>query len=211
MKKNLYHTLQFIWYKVFKKLRGVAYKNTWIHPDAKVYSGTELIDCKVGRFTYIRYDSWARNTSIGSFCSISDHVFIGGEIHPMEWASTSPTFHNVKNSGQKTFFAKHEIPAHPHTTIGNDVWICHCVNISAGVTIGNGAVIASGSVVTKDVPPYAIVAGVPAKVIRYRFDKDTIKALQESHWWDLPTEKIHDAANYLKDPMEFAKKCKELW
>lgn len=209
--QKFFHLLGLIWAKVFKKLRGRMLRNTWVHPKANIYSGTELIDCEVGRYTYIRYDSWGRNASIGAFCSISDHVFIGGEIHPMEWASTSPMFHNIKNSGNSVRFARHDVPSHPHTTIGNDVWLCHGAQIAAGVTIGNGAVVASGSIVTKDVPPYAVVAGIPAKVVRYRFDDDTINALEESHWWDLPEEKLHQVGEYIKNPMEFAKKCKSLW
>ena len=97
--------------------------------------------------------------------------------------STSPVFQTGKIS-VKTKCGTLPHPSYPRTTIGHDVWIGANVSIKAGVTVGNGAVIGMGSVVTKDVPPYAIVAGVPAKVIRYRFDDDTIARLQAARWWE---------------------------
>ena len=87
----------------------------------------------------------------------------------------------------------------PHTTIGNDVWIGWGVLIKGGVTIGNGAVIGAYSVVTKDVPPYAVVAGVPAKVIKYRFEQEKIDLLQQLQWWDWDIDRIYENLDRLRN------------
>lgn len=87
----------------------------------------------------------------------------------------------------------------PHTTIGNDVWIGWGVLIKGGVTIGNGAVIGARSVVTKDVPPYAVVAGVPAKVIKYRFEQEKIDLLQQLQWWDWDIDQIYENLDRLRN------------
>ena len=86
--------------------------------------------------------------------------------------------------------------------MGNDVWIGHGVTIKQGVTIGNGAVIGSNTLITKDVPPYAVVGGIPAKVIKYRFPEEEISRLQEIRWWDLPDEKITEVVElfHVKNP-----------
>jgi virginiamycin A acetyltransferase len=97
-----------------------------------------------------------------------------------------------------------------HTVVGNDVWIGHGVTIKGGVKIGNGAVIGSGAVVTKDVPPYAVVAGVPAKIVKYRFDNATIRELQATEWWSLSDEKLSIVGPFVKDPMLFIAKVNEI-
>ena len=92
------------------------------------------------------------------------------------------------------------------TYIGNDVWIANDVNIISGVRIGNGAVIAAGAVVTKDIPDYAIVGGVPAKLIRYRFDRVTIDRLLNSKWWDLSLEQLKGISSLANNVNEFLNK-----
>lgn len=112
-------------------------------------------------------------------------------------------FQNVGGSGTDKRFARHDAPLFSHTTIGNDVWIGHGVTIKTGITVGDGAVIGSGSVVTKDVPPYSVVAGVPARVLRYRFDDNTIDALQKLRWWEWDDEKLTECGKYITNPTEF--------
>lgn len=196
--------LNYIYAKAFKKfLRGKAVINSEIDKTAKINSGVSITNSKIGRYSNIGYDDEINNAEIGNFCSFSDHVYIGGDEHPLEWVSTSPVFESVKHSGPKRKFAEFDVPKGKRTIIGSDVWIAHGVCIKAGVTVGTGAAIGSGAVVTKDVPPYAIVAGVPAKIIRYRFDENTIKQLLETKWWNLSDEQLEKVAKYMKDPKQF--------
>jgi acetyltransferase-like isoleucine patch superfamily enzyme len=94
-------------------------------------------------------------------------------------------------------------------TIGNDVWIGRDVVIHSGVSIGNGAVIASQSVVTKPVPPYAVVAGNPARLVKYRFDEKTIAELEEVKWWDLPDECIQTLVPFQHDVQTVIERCRQ--
>lgn len=135
--------------------------------------------------------SWGEGTTchIGNFCSIAFgvQIFVGGN-HRVDWISTFPFGH----TSVETFPIK--LLGHPHTKgdviIKNDVWLGANSTIMSGVTIGNGAVVAAHSVVTKDVPDYCIVAGNPARIIKKRFSDEQIKDLLEIAWWDLPDDKI---------------------
>ncbi|MCR5261760.1 MAG: CatB-related O-acetyltransferase [Candidatus Gastranaerophilales bacterium] len=141
---------------------------------------------KIGRGTYLRRDVFVDDyTEIGRYCSIANDVIIAASEHPITNFSTHPISYDVENyPGKET-----------KTIIGNDVWLGTRAIIKKGVTIGDGAVVASGAVVTKDVPPYAIVAGVPTKIIKYRFEEETIKALLDTQWWTFPLEKLQDLKN----------------
>lgn len=195
--------LSYLYSKIVKKLHGHSILDSIILPGASVSVSCNIVRCKVGRYSYIGHDSQCVNAEVGAFCSISDHVFIGGAEHPMQWVSTSPAFENVDGSLIKKRFARHDIPQASTTHIGNDVWIGHAAIIKAGVTIGDGAAIGAGAVVTKDVPPYAIVGGIPAKIIKYRFSEETIKKLIESKWWELNDETIEEIAPYIQDVNKF--------
>ena len=127
--------------------------------------------------------------SIGKYCSISWNVSIGGANHNYSLLTTHSMLYDEQ-------FGMVESPLYNRfsnkCTIGNDVWIGAGAQILRGVTVGDGAVIAAGAVVTKDVPPYAIVCGVPAAIIKYRFDEKTIKQLLEIKWWDFEPELIKE-------------------
>lgn len=154
---------------------------------------------QVGRHTYghekiavLRWDASA-DLSIGSFCSIAYGctVFLGGD-HRVDWVTTYP-FTKL----DKRWPGAAGIGGHPATkgdvTIGNDVWIAAEAAIMSGVTVGDGAVIAARSTVVKDVPPYTIVGGNPARVVGHRFEPHQVEALMAIRWWEWPDERI--AAN----------------
>jgi len=195
--------LLYLYSKLIKKLHGKSVLYSSIHNSASIGANCNIVNCTLDKYSYIGHDSQCVNSSVGAFCSISDHVFVGGAEHPITWVSTSPAFENVVGSHIRKRFTKYDVPEPKTTKIGNDVWIGHGAIIKAGVSVGDGAVIGAGAVVTKDVPPYAIVAGVPAIVIKYRFSEDTIKRLLESRWWILGDDKIEQIAPYVKDTDRF--------
>ena len=196
--------ISYLYAKIIRKLRGKAVLNSNIHPTSVIYSGCHVTNSQFGRYSYCAYDCHITNAEIGSFCSIGNRVHIGEAEHPLQWASTSPVFENVTHSGPDKRFARFEVPPVQRTIIGSDVWIGYGATIKQGVRIGHGAVIGSNAVVTKDVPAYAVVGGVPAKIIKYRFDQDTISKLLESEWWNLPDDALQNYACHIQNPQEFA-------
>ena len=147
-------------------------------------------DVSIGAFTYFQTGSLESCSSIGRYCSIAGNLRVGDIEHPTDWLGTSPFQYNAERFGwhssanDYTALAdkKYQFAKEP-AVIGNDVWIGARVTILRGVKISDGAIVAGGSVVTKDVEPYTIVGGVPAKPIRKRFDDDTVKRLLALRWW----------------------------
>lgn len=158
---------------------------------------------KIGHGTYfvgsLGYGSYIGSNclisgSVGRFCSIASNVKVIYATHPIQkFVSTHPVFYSLLKQNGTTFVQKQgydefiyvdpigKIPV----KIGNDVWIGDGVTIMGGVTIGDGAVVLTNSTITKDVPPYAIVGGLPARIINTRFDEETINLLLQYRWWDL--------------------------
>ncbi len=141
----------------------------------------------IGDYSYLNAGSMIGSGSVGKFCSIAYNCQIGMQQHPLDHVSTSSRLYGSR-SILPSRAAINEFPAPP--VIGHDVWIGSNACIMQGVRIGTGAVIAAGAIVTKDVAPYSIVAGVPAKPVRKRFDEETIAYLLEWKWWDLPLDQL---------------------
>lgn len=158
-----------------------------------------------GLFTYIGKYSDLSYSKIGRFCSIASNVNICRGNHPVGFVTTHPAFY-YDTSQQIGYTIHHGAPLYNQlykypenekqyqVIIGNDVWIGSHVLILGGIRVGDGAVIGSGSVVTKDVDPYSIVAGNPARVIRKRFSDDIINKIEKSKWWNMSLESI--SGNY---------------
>lgn len=179
-----------------------------LYPDktyCSFYGFPELIG-KVGKYTYgINYNTIENPNlinSIGAFCSINIHAKIGTiGNHRTDAITTFPIGNLIKGYKEPTEAKKPQ-----KITIGNDVWIGTNAIILPGVAIGDGAIIGAGAVVTKDVPPYAVVGGVPAKVIKYRFEQPIIDALLKIKWWEWDDEKIIENADLFFDIEGFISK-----
>jgi acetyltransferase-like isoleucine patch superfamily enzyme len=193
---------QFLLAKLFKKLQGKAIKNSRIHPSSKVEAGSQVYNSSFDRHSFCGYHCEINHCEVGSFCSIANHVIVGGGAHPMGWISTSPAFYFGRDS-IRAKFSEHARPAPLRTVIGHDVWIGERALVKAGVTIGTGAVIGMGSVVTHDVAPYSIVAGAPARLLRPRFDAGVAQRLLQSEWWELGDAQLQRAAVHARDPEAF--------
>ncbi len=150
-----------------------------------LYKYSRISNCILGDFSYISKNSQVYNTQIGKFSCIGPNVQTGLGVHPSsKFVSSHPIFYSTLAQSQITFVEKNLFEEFPYTTIGNDVWIGANTIIRDGIEIGDGVIIGAGAVVTKNIPPYAIAVGSPAKVIKYRFTEDQIRFLQEVKWWD---------------------------
>lgn len=156
----------------------------------RIQTACYFADVKIGSYSYIGRESYLNQVTTGSFVSIGPRCMIGLGDHPTSFPSTSPAFYSTLGQCGATFATDTIFEERRSISIGNDVWIGAGVFIKDGMTIGNGAVIAAGAVVIHDVPPYAIVGGVPGKILKYRFENDTIDKLQKLKWWDWNSQRL---------------------
>jgi len=184
-----------------------------IEPYAGFPASREL--CTMGAYSYSE-SPLPVDVSVGRYCSIALGVDVFRDRHPMEWATTSSITYDIDAlRGYRAFVAAHrefnggafeagEPPGRfaPAPQIGHDVWIGQRAQLARGIRIGTGAVIAAGAIVTRDVPPYAVVAGTPARVIRMRFEPRVVNALLASGWWELDASVLH-RCDY-REPERFA-------
>lgn len=179
--------LKYLISKAIVYLQIPSIKNCILHKTVKVGQRSNLLDVNIGKYSYVGRNNNITNTIIGSYCSLGTAVTIGGGLHPLDRISTSPLFYDAGNDWKTSRFIADDNTEieQVKTFIGNDVWIGDNTYIKAGKHIGDGVIIGSGSVVTHDIPPYAIVAGVPAKIIRFRFSEEVIEKLLNSKWWEM--------------------------
>jgi acetyltransferase-like isoleucine patch superfamily enzyme len=164
----------------------------------------------LGAFSY-SHSAFSTEIEVGRYCSFAAGVQVIPGDHPMDWVTTSPVTHNpggmrglgvyLNDIGHREYrLYPAPIPYKP-AIVGHDVWLGMNVLIKRGVRIGHGAIVGAGSLVTKDIPPYAIVAGTPARILRYRFAEPVIEALLRSEWWAYGPEALQ--ALDPRDPMRF--------
>jgi acetyltransferase-like isoleucine patch superfamily enzyme len=147
-------------------------------------------DVTVGKYSGMNEHTYIARAEMGAFCAVGARTAINPFNHPTDWLSIHEfQYHPNSYDWVDEYKSMDRLTRTPDmfkvVTIGNDVWMGHNVNVLSGINVGDGAVIAAGAIVTKDVPPYAVVAGVPATVKRYRFTEEIIARLMRCRWWDL--------------------------
>ena len=174
--------------------------------NVKIYRPSRIYYSEIGDYTYISRNATISRVHIGKFCSIGPNLLCGWGSHPTNGISTSPMFYSTRQQNGTTLTNKDKIIERQKVTIGNDVFIGANVTILDGVNIGNGAIIGAGAVVSKDIPDYAIAAGCPIKIIKYRFNDEQISSLKRIQWWNFKEENLEDIERMFWDIDEFIKK-----
>jgi acetyltransferase-like isoleucine patch superfamily enzyme len=195
--------------------RGSHAHHTQFGKYCSIGTDTQVVSSKVGRSTYIANNANICFAKIGRFCAFGDNVRICLGNHPTkEIVSIHPAFYSCNGMGTPPYCKEEIFPGHKYidqesryvAKIGNDVWVGNDVRILDGVTIGDGAIVGLGSIVTKDVAPYSIVAGSPAKEIGKRFDEKTVAFLLGYKWWNKDEAWLRENATLFHSVDEFVEK-----
>jgi len=189
MHKYILGFFVYLFYKRISLFTLIDYRS-FISKKAKVNRMVKIYNSSLESYSYVGSFSEIVCADIGKYCSISTNCSIGLATHSTKNISTSPIFTSKKNG---TGFSWTEVDSYielNRINIGHDVWIGKQVIIMGGIKIGDGAVIGAGAIVTKDIPAYAIAAGIPAKVIKYRFDQQIIDELLKLQWWNMSEDKL---------------------
>jgi acetyltransferase-like isoleucine patch superfamily enzyme len=161
-----------------------------------IYKNCSLAMTTLGAYSYIAEGANASRVTFGRLCSVGPAFKSGFGNHPTTFVSTSPIFYSTRKQCGVTFAEENSFEENLDTNVGHDVWIGANVYVRDGVSIGHGAIVAAGSVVTQDVPPYTIVGGVPARNIKLRFNQETIERLLELEWWNWSETKLRAAQRW---------------
>lgn len=187
--------------------RNVKFDKTIFGGKNKIGRDTDIKSSDIGFGTYIGDDCYLRQCKIGKFCSIGSWVKVITGKHPLYYTMTHPIVFNEYLKKLDLFSEKRinyneayeYIYDEYYIEIGNDVWIGQSAEIMSGIKIGDGAVIGAGAIVTKDVPPYAIVVGVPAKILKYRFSEENIQKLLKLKLWNKDINWLKENADKLSN------------
>lgn len=171
-----------------------------IDKNARLFYNTKCFESTIDKYSYVAPGTELTKVKIGKFCSIGRECLIGLPFHPVHNISTSPIFISNSNVFKLKMVKKEVFEEYKNVVIGNDVWIGSKVIVQGGVKIGNGAIIGAGAIVTKDIPDYAIAVGVPAKVIKYRFESDMIEKLNNICWWDNEVSFLINSIDFFLNP-----------
>jgi acetyltransferase-like isoleucine patch superfamily enzyme len=193
LKNPLTIWMNWLWHKVLTERRNknlrLGYMSRAVNcrfgANNVIYDDVLLSSVSLGDLTYVSNGCRLQNTTVGKFACIGPDVLCGLGRHPSrDFVSVHPAFYSPLAQGGITFVSESLFEEYAPIVIGNDVWIGARAIILDGVVIGNGAIVGAGAVVTSSVPPYAVVAGAPARVMRYRFTPEQINLIESSKWWD---------------------------
>ncbi|OYY94483.1 MAG: hypothetical protein B7Y41_06515 [Hydrogenophilales bacterium 28-61-23] len=169
-----------------------------------LFRNVHLIDSSLGAYSYAQENSALYGVEVGPFCSIAAGVTIGLMNHPIYMVSTSPVFYDNTQPLPRFFSSQNRHSQKPpKTVIEADVWIGEGAKIMAGVRVGVGSVIGAGAVVTRDIPPYTVAAGVPCRPIKDRFPESMRLRMLDTRWWELDDKILATLAPYFADPASF--------
>ena len=174
-----------------------VYRST-LSGHVRLQPGCKLVGCRVGSYSAVGIGARMSSVTVGRFVSIGPQFLAGCGEHPAMWLSTSPIFYSTRRQSGTTFAESDSYVELKPIEIGCDVWIGARVFVRDGVRIGNGAIVAAGAVVVKDVPDYAIVGGVPARLIKFRFSEADIAKLRTLAWWDWDEAELRNSAHLFR-------------